>query len=563
VLAFVALAALVVFVQRRVLGTFFALDDLVLFQQVHGVIPWPLTPWRWLSGFAWFHVVAPAWGENPVPYHAASLAIHVANAGLLALLARRWGASPTASWFAAGVFGVSPLHFTALAAATSVGELLALGFLLLALLACADPRTSRAALLPFALALLAKESVLLVPLAALAIPVAGESAASRLRRVAPLAAGGAVAGALLLAWGVGSGRLGGQAYAAGFGANVVQNVARLASWSLWPREAIPDLHAALRGAGERFWPLDALALTAAAFALSRRPLLRAGAAWWWLAVLPVLPLVGRTYLHYLYVPLAGLALVVAALFDGAFAWAGARSRRDAPAPARFAVPVALALLAAFAAFADRQLAARLSARMPSVDWPLDPVTRKSEIARRAITDVREALAGRRTNVAVLLPGSLAAGVDLGSGRATRAVEGARFELEAVLDGGRSLRAFVPNADTVEFVHEYVPGHAGFTFFMARSDDHVVELGPPPAAHAYVIATMLANHDEAGAVRYADAALADRPDEPKVLYMGAFASEQAGDHAGGIERLRRLVRVAPGDSLAPAARQLLARAEARR
>jgi hypothetical protein len=61
-LTLVVLAAVV---GRHTLGGFFALDDLILFQQAAGIRPWPLTLWRWLSGWAWFHAVVPFWGHAP------------------------------------------------------------------------------------------------------------------------------------------------------------------------------------------------------------------------------------------------------------------------------------------------------------------------------------------------------------------------------------------------------------------------------------------------------------------------------------------------------------------
>ena len=37
-------------VQHHTLFQYFALDDLILFQQAAGIRPWPHTLWRWLSG---------------------------------------------------------------------------------------------------------------------------------------------------------------------------------------------------------------------------------------------------------------------------------------------------------------------------------------------------------------------------------------------------------------------------------------------------------------------------------------------------------------------------------
>src|SRR5262249_43217046 len=139
------------------------------------------------------------------------------------------------------------------------------------------------------------------------------------------------------------------------------------------------------------------------FALRRgnAPALRAGAAWWWLAVLPVLPLPGRTYLHYLYVPLAGAAIAVAALFEAV------ALRRSAAAPGGRARWIGVgALVLDYGAWSDVLLPVREDLRMSATDWPLGPVLRKSEIARRSIADVRSALNGRHARVAILIPASI-------------------------------------------------------------------------------------------------------------------------------------------------------------
>ena len=296
-----ALVVVTLIVQRHTLRAFFALDDLVMFQQAAGVRPWPVSPWRWLSGGVWFRAVVPMWGHEPFPYHAVSLLVHVVNVLLLHRLARRWGASPVAAFVGAALFGLSRLHFPALLAATSIGELLALSLTLVALLVVAPGMRMMAAVAAFVLALSAKESVLLVPFAAVLVCVTGDSVRARTRALAPLLVAGFAFGALLLWNGIGSGRLGGEAYAVSFGANLFENIARLFGWSIDVLDPIPDLHATTTGAAHVVLPLLALVLTALASRLRLGGLLRAGVAWWWLAILPVLPLPGRTYLHYLYV----------------------------------------------------------------------------------------------------------------------------------------------------------------------------------------------------------------------------------------------------------------------
>ncbi|RDJ93607.1 hypothetical protein B4Q13_20815, partial [Lacticaseibacillus rhamnosus] len=84
-----------------------------------GIRPWPYSVWRWLSGWAWFRAVVPLWGHEPVPYHAASLLLHVVNTLLLYRLARRWRASQVAAFVGAGLYATTRLHFPALLAASS------------------------------------------------------------------------------------------------------------------------------------------------------------------------------------------------------------------------------------------------------------------------------------------------------------------------------------------------------------------------------------------------------------------------------------------------------------
>jgi len=507
-LALGALAAGTLAVHRHTLAAYFALDDLILFQQAHGIRDWPVTLWRWLSGWAWFRVVLPVWDTQPFPYHLASLLLHALNAVLLHRLARRWGAGPLAALVAAGLFALSRLHFPALLAITSIGELLALTGLLAALLLAGPPARGAAPYLAMALALSAKESVLLVPFAVCLPGDARAGLAARVKTHARLLGAGVVLGGVLLAAGVASGRLGGSAYAVSLGENLLENLARLGGWSLDLLDPIPDLHAATQGAARLVLSLVCIVASALGF-WRGSPLLRAGVAWWWLAVAPVLPLPGRTYLHYLYVPLAGLALASAAIVDALLQ----RGRREARAPGRLAWGLALAGLLAYGVWSDVLLSLRLDLRMSGVDWPLDPVHRKSEIARRAITDVRSALAGSRAHVAILIPASISRDVDLGSGRVSVDTPVRRYALADVLDDGRSLQALVPEVDSVAIVHDHEPGRAGWRYFLSRGDSHLVPLGTLPEAHARFVEAMLASGFPDAARDYAAKALAERPGDP--------------------------------------------------
>lgn len=503
-LVVLVLVAVTWLVHRNVLHESFALDDLILFQQAEGLRPWPVTLWRWLSGWAWFRMVVPVWGHEPFPYHVMSLVLHVVNAVLLQRLLRRAGASEVAAFLGSAGFALSRLHFPALLAATSIGELLALTFTLLAIRFASEVGRLALAVVSVLLAVSAKESVFLVPFAWVLVDASGSSWGTRLRRMAPVLGVGALAGVALLGSGLASGRLGGQAYTVSFGANLAENVARLFGWTVDFVDPIPDLHASTTGAASVVLPVVALALTA--WALWRgSPLVRAGTAWWWLAVAPVLPLPGRTYLHYLYVPLAGVAMIVAGLVDGAFA------RRPAMT-ARSRWVVAAVLLVIGAAVTDVLLSTRLDLRMPNVDWPLDPVLRKSRIAAGSTEDVRRALGGTPAKVVILIPASISGALDLGTGRFREGASFKRYELEAVLDGGASLRARVPEAESVAFVHDFDAVHDGWRCFMSRSDARLVEMGTYPEAHRRIIQALLASGFAAAAVDYADQAIAARPDD---------------------------------------------------
>ena len=502
------LAVVTFAVHRHTLQAYFALDDLILFQQAHGIRPWPLTLWRWLSGWAWFRAVLPFWDAQPFPYHVTSLALHALNATLLHALARRWGASSLAAWVGAGLFALSRLHFPALLAITSIGELLSLTFVLAALLAEQARARRIATVSAMVLAVSAKEGVLLVPFAALLLAGPGTSFRDRVRPHARLLATGLAAGTVLAVAGMASGRLGGAAYSVSFGDNVLENLARLFGWSLDLRDPIPDLHAATAGATR--YVLSALAVLLSVLALrsGTPPLLRAGVAWWWLAVAPVLPLPGRTYLHYLYVPLAGLSLAAAAGVDALLRW----RQRGRAAPGRLAWGLAIAAVLGYGLWTDVMLSLRMDARMESVDWPLDPVLRKSEVARRAIGDVRASLAGTRAHVAIMIPAAISRDVDLGSGQLAGAVPVRRYELENVLDDGRSLQALVGEVDSVAIVHDHEPGRAGWRYFLSRSDSHLLPLGTLPEGHARFVEAMLAGGFTDAARDYAAKALLDRPDD---------------------------------------------------
>ena len=226
-----------------------------------------------------------------------------------------------------------------------------------------------------------------------------------------------------------------------------------------------------------------------------------------------------------YVPLAGVALAIAALIDALLEARAARPRAKPTAGRRRWVVAALALLV-YAAWSDVLLSLRMDLRMTSTDWPLDPVLRKSEIARAGIDDTRAILAGHHANVSILIPASISHSVNLGSGVVEADAAKRRYELEEVLDAGRSLKALVPEVDSVAFVHDYEPGHTGWLLLLSRSDSHLVSLGVLPAAHARFVQAMLASRFPAAALDYADKALAGEPADATLRALRGQAAAAA-------------------------------------
>jgi hypothetical protein len=549
-LAVAALVLLVAVLGRHVLGTYFALDDNILFQQARGLRPWPAGPWRWLSGWAWFHSVVPLWGTSPLPYHVANLGLHALNAVLLARLARRGGASAPAAALAAGLYAASRLHFTALVAASSVGELLALTLTLSALLVAAPGRRAAASAALFALALLAKESVLLVPLAALALPWPGADGAARRRALVPAAVTGLAGGAALLAGGLFSGRLAGEAYAMASPGAALANLGRLFGWSVDLANPIPDLRAAA-GPGIPAAALVAAAVLAAgAIAWRGAPLVRAGALWWLAAALPVAPVAQHAYLHYLVTPLAGLALAAAGAFDGVRAML---RRRGEPGRLAWAAVAAIVLL--HAAWSDVLLSIRVDARAAATGMPIDPVLRKSEATRLAVQAVGASPGGAPARVLIVQPASVATTVNLSTGRSESGPSG-RWELDSVLDGGRSLRAYLPGVDSVEFAHALPEGHDDFDWFLPLADGRIRPIGRPPDATARVAEAMLEFDRVPAAVEWTAGALAARP-HARVLWLArGDALARAGDLAGAREAWRTVLAGGEADSAGVRARAAL-------
>lgn len=85
--ALLALAAFFVF--RGTLEVFFAQEDFRGLAVAAGVLPRHEPLWRYVSVQAFMDVTHPWFGNRAWPYHAAGLALHALNAGLLFAVLRR------------------------------------------------------------------------------------------------------------------------------------------------------------------------------------------------------------------------------------------------------------------------------------------------------------------------------------------------------------------------------------------------------------------------------------------------------------------------------------------
>lgn len=174
----VFLAIAVAYLPATLSGFGFVSDDFMILQRLRqaggleGALPFfsqSYYDYYRPLGFLSFAADWSLWGDWPAAYHAASLALHLVNTLLVLMLARRV-VGPGAGLAAAAIFGLHPANTEAVYWASARFDLLATALALGALLALAAPGRPRVvpgAILYLA-ALLTKESVVAVPVAAVA-----------------------------------------------------------------------------------------------------------------------------------------------------------------------------------------------------------------------------------------------------------------------------------------------------------------------------------------------------------------------------------------------------------
>ena len=496
----------------------------------------------------------PAFGTRAFPYHAVGLAVHCANAFLAFLWIRRLTRDDLAAFFGAGLYGTTPLFMTAIWQVSATGELLATSCLFLALLLVEQPgsRSKLLAVAIFSVALLSKEHVAFVPACLLLLP------SIRKRWVFVLLAEGSAMWLYILASRPSTGSLGGEAYAYGFGANLLRNLMAYMSWSASAIVPVLTSHATLIAAAV-VWGVSVLV----ALRAESRPT-QVALAWFGLGILPVLPLMHHTYAHYLYTPFIGFAKIVG------ISWSRlvrllriqhSNPGRSNQIPVRSAAPIASTIMATcvVAILAHHGMEELEATRIPRLDLPYDSMLRKMMFAQRFTSDLGHAIGPQRISLVVMSPPATQTtySVTTGTEIADTTAGGYRYNfMTEVLDHGRALRALYPQIDTVAFADHWEPSLDAFVVAAHSVDGHVTVFGTGVEAQTALAHYWISRGLDRQTERYLDNVLAEWPRDGGLKLAQGVAAFLSGDSTSGRLELRQLERDFPNSPSAQDARAFL-------
>ncbi|HEU0118283.1 MAG TPA: glycosyltransferase family 39 protein, partial [Alphaproteobacteria bacterium] len=116
-------------------------------------------------------VIYQAFGPSEIAFHAVNIILHAANACMMFALGKKMKFGESASFFAALIWAVHPIHTEAVAYMSSTADMMFTGFSLGALLVLLPDFTPKKFLIAtplFALALLSKETAIVLPLLVMA-----------------------------------------------------------------------------------------------------------------------------------------------------------------------------------------------------------------------------------------------------------------------------------------------------------------------------------------------------------------------------------------------------------
>jgi len=519
-------AALAALTFRRCLNYFFSEDDFSFLARVLGLKPQPgpLAPLgaRVLSTRLYFRLMKSAFDLDPVPYHAASLALHAANAALVFAVARRMSPSRMTAAIAGAVFASSDIAFTAVFWISGVQDLMASFFMLLSVYIWMRGNDGSkvhvaASAATLGLSLASKESAVLLPLALLGLGVAaGKRARAALP---PLTPHFGISAAFLALLALQRQHVpAGGAYETGLSTDLLHNLSTYISWTVDVFTPFKDKVAAI---DRNAWRL-ALPVGAAALGLLftwRGPLKVKGwacAAWYLSAIAPVLPLLRHTYLYYLYPAAPAAAILFALLTERARARAGGGTGARAFA----AAAVTAAAAATVCALGVANVNAREREKLPpDMTLPYDHVLRSAVLARNAVESMAEAPLPDRARVLLISPFEEVE-TDLAPGLRSRTpLTRATYDVvRAALRDGLVLRLFHPGIDQVRFSYEMKPRYEDHHAFLYDAMGRLRYLGTGADAWANLSSVyLLVLKDPDMAARCARRAIALAPDHPRAHY----------------------------------------------
>ncbi|MFH0778745.1 MAG: hypothetical protein V2A71_08950 [Candidatus Eisenbacteria bacterium] len=468
--AVIAVAVLVVY--YRVLHYFFAQDDFTSLWIANSP---PETFWRILSSYVYFGGISALFGFNAVAFHALSLILHVANACMVFFVARRFSSSHAACIFASLFFGVHPSLYAPLISISSAGEILSCSFILAAslyLLNARKPHGLKGILVVSALfagSLLCKEVTILFPLIVFA---AYALRGRRLKEAVPtfvaLAFVAAVYAGLFYQANIFGVRVPPEegAYVLSGGSDLVTCLQTYFKWTFNIVEARAKDPTNLLDPEASSWLAFGAVFFGVVVLAAGKKKVRAfyPTLWYFLMLLPVLPLTGHPYHYYLYIPLAGLAPVLAFYVSRIF-------RR-----VRSELPVSLILGLLFLLNSHMIIDRTERASVMGSQRKRDGLFDRPIVAGNLISDLSQIGIPRGAKLLLLSPVE-----DLKQGRFTEhpfvAAGGYYWDtnLRAAVAEDLGIKLFFPQVDTVAYAEFLGPEHSDFLIIRYTWDGHIRNL----------------------------------------------------------------------------------------
>ncbi len=504
------------------LDVFFSTDDALFLMRAEGLEDWGGGTRRLLSVRGFFTVCWRLFGENAAPFHLIMLVMHGLNAWLLGRVAHRLGMRGNTPVLAALFYLATPVAFTCLHWISGVQDVMMALFALLAALFWLRGTWASGllALLFGAAAVLSKEpAVLLLPGMALVLP------GDRRRRIFLGAASLAMGVVLLWTGGAFTPRSAADPYATVYGVNMLWNLLTYDAWLLRLWDVFPDRVPEFQPGLWTWGLLPPLLL--GGLALWRRawaPAIGKASLFFFLLLLPVLPLVRHSYLYYLYLPVAPLALLAAAA-------CGRLPRRYAQA----ALLLPVLLLAVTLWRAEARRGATLANQLVA-----DPMLRYGGILEDTVARLRSERPGLKGDVIVVTPFGRRKSVDLAkglrSGPNTRRVQ--FLPVEKATYRGTVLPLFFPELESFVVMDDLPPeGEIDWEdaeLFALTGLTEFNYLGRGEAGRYALSRQFFARKDFERARREIELLLSRQPNDPDRLYdLGAIALVQ-----GDLDVLRK-------------------------